>query len=535
MQTPPSSRPAVPRFAGSWRVCLPGLLAAAAVGCRPDPVGVAPTLPVPADQVRTDRAPEAGDTIPDQWIVVLRPSAADAPRHALRLTRVHRGVVRATFARAIRGFAARLPASEVAALRADPDVVSVEPDRVVRVTDVQLSAPWGLDRIDQPALPLNGTYSYAGGSTGGGAGVNVYVLDTGIYPAHTEFGGRAAGAYDGVGDGYGTGDCYGHGTHVAGTIGGATVGVAKQVRLWGVRVLDCEGSGFSSDVIAGIDWVMQHGARPAVINMSLSGGSSPALNAAAAAAVASGITVVVAAGNQAQNACDASPAAEPSTITVGATGSNDAEASFSNYGRCVDLYAPGVSVRSARSTGPTSYRTMSGTSMAAPHVAGAAALVLGADSWATPAEVTQAIVSRAAAGVVRGLGTGSPNRLLQTTGLATPPPVARVSVGALAIASRTPLSLTVGESAQFTAQAFRASGALINLMTRGVRYASTAPAVASVDSLTGVARARAPRPVAVAARGGRVGLGLRTRGFGEAGQGAGHQRGAEQPAVQQPS
>ncbi|MSY38944.1 MAG: S8 family serine peptidase, partial [Actinobacteria bacterium] len=241
-------------------------------------------------------------------------------------------------------------------------------------------ATWGLDRIDQLTANLDGLFTPAGT----GSGVVAYVVDTGIYAAHSDFTGRISSGYTAISDGNGTNDCNGHGTHVAGTIGGTTYGVAKQVTLVPVRVLGCTGSGSTSGVIAGIDWAITHHASgPAVLNMSLGGGYSKTLNDAVVAAVADGITVVVAAGNSSVNACDSSPASEATAITVGATSSNDARASFSNYGSCVDLFAPGVNITSAGISGTTSASTFSGTSMASPHVAGAAAVYLGLRSSAT--------------------------------------------------------------------------------------------------------------------------------------------------------
>jgi subtilisin family serine protease len=241
--------------------------------------------------------------------------------------------------------------------------------------------------------------------------VTAYIIDTGIRFAHTDFGGRATSGYDAV-DGGSADDCNGHGTHVAGTVGGTRYGVAKAVRLVGVRVLNCSGSGTNAGVIAGVNWVTQNARKPAVANMSLGGGASTALDNAVAASISSGVTYALAAGNSNANACSASPARVASAITVGATTSTDARASYSNYGTCLDIFAPGSSITSAWSTSNTTTRSISGTSMASPHVAGAAALVLSANPSATPAQVRDSLVASSTPGVVTSAGTGSPNRLL---------------------------------------------------------------------------------------------------------------------------
>ncbi|HEX8908325.1 MAG TPA: S8 family serine peptidase, partial [Anaeromyxobacteraceae bacterium] len=245
-----------------------------------------------------------------------------------------------------------------------------------------------------------------------GAGVNAYVIDTGLRATHVQFGGRAAGAFTAVSDGNGTDDCNGHGTHVAGTLGGATSGVAKGVRLWAVRVLDCNGDGSTSAVISGVDWVTSDHLSPAVANLSLGGGASAALDQAVQGAIGAGVTFVVAAGNGTVDACSESPARLPAALTVGASDASDGQASFSNFGPCLDLYAPGVDVTSAWSTSDTATRTLSGTSMATPHVAGAAALFLSANASATPAEVASALTSNATPGKLTSLGAGSPDLLL---------------------------------------------------------------------------------------------------------------------------
>jgi subtilisin family serine protease len=269
----------------------------------------------------------------------------------------------------VNGFAASLNEGQLNAIRRNPDVAYVEEDQVVQADATQSGATWGLDRIDQRALPLNGTYNYTSTATT----VTAYIIDTGLQTSHSEFSGRAANVYDAFG---GTGaDCQGHGTHVGGTVGGVTYGVAKGVKLRGVRVLDCAGSGSNSGVIAGMDYVRVNAVKPAVANMSLGGGYSSTVNTAANNLANSGVFLAVAAGNNTADACNYSPASAASATTVGSTASNDTRSSFSNYGSCVDIYAPGSSITSARLNGTST--AMSGTSMASPHVAGVGALYKG--------------------------------------------------------------------------------------------------------------------------------------------------------------
>jgi serine protease len=290
----------------------------------------------------------------------------------------------------------------------DPRVAYIEADRHVRLQNSQSPATWGLDRIDQRDLPLDNTYNY----DNSGSGVNAYILDTGIRASHNEFGGRVQSGYTAINDGRGTDDCNGHGTHVAGTVGGAVYGVAKESTLWAVRVLDCQGSGTMAGVVGGVDWVAANHQAPAVANMSLGGGASSALDDAVNGAANAGVTMVVAAGNENQNACNVSPARAAEAFTVGSTTSSDNRSNFSNWGSCVDIFAPGSSITAAWHTSNTATNTISGTSMAAPHAAGVAALYLAENPGASRAQVESALIDGATVGRLSGIGSGSPNRLL---------------------------------------------------------------------------------------------------------------------------
>ncbi|MBZ9712479.1 S8 family peptidase [Deinococcus multiflagellatus] len=365
------------------------------------------------------------EAIPGQYIVVfsdgapsnLTAQSASGLIQSLKLD--PQGVsIQHIYGAALNGFAAKLSAQNLQALRQDPRVKYIEQDGVMRATATQTGATWGLDRIDQRNLPLDGNYVYNTTASN----VTAYIIDTGIRTTHAEFGGRAVWGTNQSGDGNNT-DCNGHGTHVAGTVGGSTYGVAKGVKLVAVKVLNCQGSGSNSGVIAGINWAANNRTGPAVANMSLGGGASQATDDAVTGAVNKGLVMAVAAGNENQDACNVSPARAAAAITVGSTTNTDARSSFSNYGTCVDIFAPGSNITSSWNTGDTATNTISGTSMATPHVAGGAALILANNPGYTPAQVASAMVNNATTGKVTGAGTGSPNRLLFTgSGGTTPTP-----------------------------------------------------------------------------------------------------------------
>ncbi|MFI5624324.1 S8 family serine peptidase [Nocardioides sp. NPDC051685] len=360
---------------------------------------------------------EKANAIDGQYIVVMkdqakagngfRASAKSANAAVRSKAEEAGGKVKFTYDAALNGFAATLSDAALAEVRSDPAVDYVEADGVVKATGDQSNPTWGIDRIDQRNLPLSNSYHY----DQTGSGVTAYIIDTGILSTHSQFSGRVASGYYSVGSS--TTDENGHGTHVAGTVGGSTYGVAKGVTLVPVRVLDAQGSGTDSGVIAGINWVTSnHTTGPAVANMSLGGGASSSLDAAVNSSIADGVTYAVAAGNDNANASSYSPARVANAITVGSTTNTDARSSFSNYGSVVDVFAPGSNITSSWYTSTTATNTISGTSMATPHVAGTAALYLAAHTSATPATVQSWITSNATTGVVTSPGTGSPNRLL---------------------------------------------------------------------------------------------------------------------------
>ncbi|XVV06248.1 S8 family peptidase [Actinosynnema sp. CA-248983] len=351
-------------------------------------------------------AADAAEKVHGSFIVKLKDGSAAT---AEKLAGQYGGKVDRVFRNALNGFTVSLPESAAKRLAANPAVDYVEQDQVLRLQATQTNPPsWGLDRIDQRDLPLNSSYSY----TSTGSGVNVYVIDTGVRISHSTFGGRARNGYDAVDNDNVAQDGNGHGTHVAGTIAGSQYGVAKGATVYGVRVLNNSGSGTTAGVVAGIDWVTANHVKPAVANMSLGGGASTTLDNAVRRSISAGVTYAIAAGNSNANASNYSPARVGEAITVGATTNTDARASYSNYGSILDIFAPGSSITSAWHTGDTATNTISGTSMATPHVAGAAARYLQGNRAATPAQVASYLTGQSTPSKVTNPGTGSPNRLL---------------------------------------------------------------------------------------------------------------------------
>jgi PKD repeat protein len=354
---------------------------------------------------------QAGEAIPGQYIVVFNNGVADAPGLARRLAQQQGGEAFYTYEHALKGFAFRGSGQAAEALARNSNVAYVEQDQVMQAIATQTGATWGLDRIDaRSGLDTNYTYNVTG------SGVSSYVIDTGILLTHQDFGGRAVTGFDAITSGGTATDCNGHGTHVAGTMGGTNWGVAKATKLYAVRVLDCNGSGTNTGVIAGVDWVTANHLKPAVANMSLGGGASTALDDAVSNSIAAGVSYSVAAGNgdrlgRQVDACTVSPARVPNAMTIGATTNTDAKTSWSNYGNCVDFFAPGASITSAWYTSNTATNTISGTSMAAPHVAGVAALYLESNPGATPQQVRDALYNETTKGIVTSSSTTN-NHLL---------------------------------------------------------------------------------------------------------------------------
>lgn len=355
---------------------------------------------------------EAKGIIKNQYIVILNKDVGSSNEFAQGIAKQHGGKVLQTYDAVLKGFAIYLPdvagTAFVEAMKKNPKVVSIENDTIMKVDATTQSNPdWGLDRIDQRNLPLDSAYSYL--QTG--SGTTAYIVDTGILSTHQQFSGLVLSGYTAISDGNGTSDCHGHGTHVAGTVGGSTYGVAKNVSLVPIRILGCDGSGASSNVIAGLDWILKNGKKPAVVNMSLGGEANTSLDSAVENLFNNGYVMVVAAGNSNTDACSSSPARVSEAITVAATDNTDTRASYSNYGSCVDIFAPGSQINSSWIGSNTATKVLNGTSMATPHVVGVVAEMLQSTPTATPQTISTNLLNQASSNVVKN-PSGSPNRLL---------------------------------------------------------------------------------------------------------------------------
>ncbi|MFD3994043.1 S8 family peptidase [Streptomyces sp. NPDC058583] len=396
---------------------------AAAVAVTALTLGTLSALPAAASPAAPEGVIEnagAEGTIAGSYIVTLDESAQAETAKGRAVAARFGAKIKRTYTSAINGYSVELSEAQARKLAADPAVTSVVQNRVFTVDGTQPSPPsWGLDRIDQKALPLNQSYTYPDTA---GQGVTAYIIDTGVRITHSDFGGRASYGYDAIDNDNTAQDGHGHGTHVAGTVAGTSYGVAKKAKIVGVRVLDNSGSGTTEQVVAGIDWVTQNAVKPAVANMSLGGGVDTVLDTAVRNSIASGVTYAVAAGNDSANASNYSPARVAEAITVGSTTNTDARSSFSNYGTVLDIFAPGSSITSSWNSSDSATNTISGTSMATPHVVGAAAVYLAANPTATPAQVSTALTTAATPNVVTNPGSGSPNRLLYVGGGTTTPP-----------------------------------------------------------------------------------------------------------------
>ncbi|MGY6588376.1 MAG: S8 family peptidase [Wenzhouxiangella sp.] len=406
----------------SWKTLSISLAGASLLATATSMALASPAAELATSQPAAAEFRHAARPIQGEYIVVLREEVAALASEAdsragvpmvdavaSDMARAHGARVQETFSHVLRGFVVQADDRSLVRLLMDDRVAFIEENGKVSINQTtQPNATWGLDRIDQRDLPLSGTYTYDTTAPN----VYTYIVDTGVRPTHNEFGNRVLSGFTSINDGRGSDDCNGHGTHVAGTVAGSVYGVAKNARIVPVRVLGCTGGGTNAGVIAGMDWIAANHVKPAVANMSLGGGASTATDNAVTNMRNAGVTVVVAAGNENQNACNVSPARAASAITVGSTTTNDTRSNFSNWGSCVDIFAPGSNITAAWHTSNTALNTISGTSMAAPHVAGVAALFLANNPNATPAQVENAVISNSSTGKLSGINTGSPNRLV---------------------------------------------------------------------------------------------------------------------------
>jgi uncharacterized protein (TIGR03382 family) len=478
---------------------IPTLLCSLSFAACIDPGSGDPTIDEPpaSDEPSAREAPsgviEHAGAVPDSYVVVLaapRRAAADLGETDAtidRLATARGAVVAARYYHAVRGFAATMTAADAAALAADPDVQYVEANGPVYGDEITTTdATWGIDRIDQPSLPLDTRFV----ALADGAGVTAFVVDSGIRATHDEFAGRLLPGFAGVADGEGTNDCHGHGTHVAGTVGGTVLGVAKQISIVPVRVFGCQNNGTLDVLLAGIDWVTANLDPESVVNMSLGAGASPTVDTAVRNLIGAGAIVVVSAGNNTTDACTQSPARVTEAITVAATDMNDARASFSNYGTCVDLFAPGVDIFAASNTGDNLGRRYSGTSQAAPHVTGTAGLYLSTHPGTSQAQLAAAVVANATANQVTDL-QGSPNLMLSTKFVDTTAPT-------VAITSPTD-GATVPASFRVRATAADPNLATVSLRIDGAEVAAAPVSPSGTYDLAVPARGEGPHTIELVA------------------------------------